>query len=53
MIRRGCKVIRKGSKVKVEDVGPLCTCIREGKHQIEVELDGEVFWILKRLCKPV
>lgn len=46
-------MIRVGCKVKIEDIGPLATCIHAGRSFIEVELDGEKFWILKRLCKLV
>lgn len=42
-----------GSKVKIEDVGPIGICVRKGRYQIEVELEGVTFWIPKRLCKVV
>ena len=45
--------MRIGMKVKIEDIGPLATCTQIGRGQIEVELDGVRFWILKRLCKAV
>lgn len=47
------KKFKTGSKIKIEDIGPLAVCTQEGKRQIEVELDGVRFWILKRLCKVV
>ena len=46
-------MIKVGSKVKIEDIGPLAVCVNTGREQIEVELDGIRFWILKRLCKAV
>ena len=42
-----------GCKVKILDIGPLAVCVYAGRSQIEVELEGERFWILKRLCKVV
>ena len=46
-------MIRVGCKVKIPDIGPLAVCTQTGKGEIEVELDGVRFWILKRLCKLV
>ena len=46
-------MITVGSKVKVEDIGPLLICTQTGRGRIEVELEGVRFWILKRLCKLV
>ena len=46
-------MIKVGCKVKIEDIGPLATCIQTGRGRIEVELEGVRFWILKRLCKTV
>lgn len=42
-----------GCRVKIEDIGPLGVCLHTGRSQIEVELEGERFWILKRLCKVI
>ena len=42
-----------GMKVKIEDIGTLATCISVRGREIEVELEGERYWVLKRLCRPV
>lgn len=34
-----------GAKVKIEDIGPLATVIQISGSQIELELEGETFWM--------
>ena len=45
--------MRPGAKIKIEDIGTLGVCMNVGRGKIEVELDGERFWIAKRFCKVV
>lgn len=47
------KAIKLGCKVKICDIGPLGICVHTGRQCIEVELEGERFWILKRLCEVI
>lgn len=37
-------MIRKGSKVKIPDIGPLATVVQLGKKMVKLELEGEQFW---------
>lgn len=37
--------MKVGTKVKIEDIGPLATCIQAGKHMAKFEIDGEQFWM--------
>ena len=46
-------MIRVGELVKIEDIGPLAVCLDVRKGEVELELEGERFWIAKRLCKAV
>ena len=46
-------MIKPGMKVKIEDIGPLALCLDVKPGQVELELDGERFWIAKRFCRPV
>lgn len=47
------KKLTVGCKIKIYDIGPLAVCVNTGREQIEVELEGERFWILKRLCTVI
>ena len=47
------KKLTVGCKIKIYDIGPLSICTQIGREQIEVELEGERFWILKRLCTVI
>lgn len=42
-----------GSEVKVQDVGPLAVIVAVKKKELQLELDGERFWIAKRLCEVI
>ena len=46
-------MMKVGVKIKIEDIGPLATCLNVARGKIEVELEGERFWIPKRICKVV
>lgn len=46
-------MFKPGMKVKIEDIGPLAVIVDERRGQVELELDGERFWIAKRFCKVV
>jgi len=46
-------MFRPGIKVKIEDVGPLAVVVDVRRGEVELELDGERFWIAKRLCKAI
>lgn len=37
--------MKVGTKVKIEDIGPLATCIQAGKQMVKLELEGEQFWM--------
>ena len=45
--------MKPGARIKIEDIGQVATCLNVGRGKIEVELDGEKFWIPKRFCKVV
>ncbi len=45
------RAFRVGCSVKIEDIGPLATCLEVSGSRIRLVLDGEEFWISKRLCK--
>ena len=47
------KKFEVGCRVKILDIGTLGRCTHTGRTSIEVELEGERFWILKRLCEVV
>ena len=38
-------MVKAGWKVKIEDIGPLATCIQGGKKVARFELEGERFWL--------
>ena len=40
-----------GCLVKIEDIGQLAVCQRVARGKILLALDGQEFWISKRLCK--
>ena len=42
-----------GCEVKIEDVGPLAVIVGVRRGEVELELEGERFWMPKRLCKVV
>ena len=46
-------MIKVGDTVKVEDIGPLAVCLDVRRNEVELELEGERFWIAKRYCKAV
>jgi len=46
-------MMKPGMKVKIEDIGPLATCVGVKKREVELELDGERFWVAKRFCKVI
>lgn len=46
-------MIKPGMKVKIEDIGPLATCTDVRRGEIELELEGERFWIAKKFCKVI
>lgn len=37
--------MKVGVKVKIEDIGPLATCIQAGRQMVKLELEGEQFWM--------
>ena len=43
--------MRAGALVKILDIGPLATVIQTRRGKVELELEGERFWILKRLVE--
>lgn len=45
--------MKPGMKVKIEDIGPLATCLEVKRSEVQLELEGERFWIAKRFCKVV
>lgn len=45
--------MKPGCLVKIEDIGPLATCIEVERGRVKLELYGEQFWLLKRLCKKI
>lgn len=45
--------MRKGTQVKIPDVGPLATVIQGGRRMVKLELEGERFWIAKELVESV
>ena len=45
--------MKPGARIKIEDIGTLAICVNVSRGKIEVELDGEKFWISKRFCKAV
>ena len=46
-------MFRPGMKVKIEDIGPLAVCTDIKRGAVELELEGERFWIAKRFCKAI
>ena len=46
-------MIKVGDLVKIEDIGTLAVCQNVRKGEVELELEGERFWIAKRYCKAV
>lgn len=46
-------MIRVGDLVKIEDIGPLAVCKDIRKGEVELELEGERFWIAKKFCKAI
>ena len=46
-------MFKVGMKVKIEDIGPLAVCTAVRAREVELELEGERFWIVKRVCRPV
>ena len=46
-------MFKVGMKVKIEDIGPLAVCTAVKAREVELELEGERFWIIKRVCRPV
>ncbi len=45
--------MREGMLVKIEDIGPLATVIQVRMNEVEIELEGERFWIDKSLVEVV
>lgn len=43
--------MKVGTKVKIEDIGPLAVCIQAGKQMVKLELEGNQFWMPVRLLK--
>ncbi len=43
----------KGTKVKIPDIGPLATVVQSGRQMVQLELEGEKFWIDRRLVEEV
>jgi hypothetical protein len=41
-------MIKVGDTVKIEDIGTLAICKDVRRSEVELELDGERFWIAKR-----
>lgn len=42
-----------GCEVKIQDIGPLAVCVAVKQKEVQLELDGERFWIAKRLCEAI
>lgn len=42
-----------GTKVKILDIGPLATVVQPGRNMVKVALDGEQFWIERRLLEEI
>lgn len=42
-----------GTKVKIPDIGPLATVVQSGRNMVKVALDGEQFWIERRLLEEI
>lgn len=45
--------MKAGWKVKIPDIGPLATVVQSGKNMVNLELEGEQFWIPKELIEVV
>ncbi len=45
--------IKAGQKVKIPDIGPLVTVVQPGRNMVKVSLDGEQFWIERRLLEEI
>ena len=45
--------MKAGGKVKIEDIGPLATVVRSGNDMVELELEGEQFWMPNELVEVV
>ena len=45
--------MKVGTKVKIEDIGPLATCIQAGKQMVKLELEGEQFWMPVSLLEVI
>ncbi len=37
--------MKVGTKVKIDDIGPLATVVQPGKQMVKLELEGEQFWM--------
>ena len=46
-------MFQKGCKVKIQDIGTLAICLDVKRGEVQLELEGERFWIAKRFCKAV
>ncbi len=44
---------RNGQSVKIDDIGPLAVVLEVARGKLRVVLDGEDFWISKKLCKAI
>ncbi len=40
-----------GTTVKIPDIGPLATVVRNGRNMVKIDLLGEQFWIEKDLLE--
>ena len=45
--------MKKGAFVKIPDIGSLAVVVQTGRHMVKLELDGEEFWIERRLVEVV
>ena len=45
--------MKVGTLVKIPDIGPLATVVQSGRQMIKLELEGEQFWIERRLVEVV
>ncbi len=46
-------IMKIGDMVKIEDIGPLARVMAVRGHEAYLELEGEMFWIQKRLVSVV
>lgn len=42
-----------GTKVKIEDIGPLAICIQSGRQMVKLELEGDQFWMPVSLLEVI